>query len=189
MMKGFKVSKTSWLILSAGIFIVVLACLGVARSGQIKEKDNMSEELSLSSTRLDNIELTGLQVQSAELQEQLKESREQLDGAKDKLRQSAISVDVTDKLYEIGKYYGVSITVMGTTSTQEGSFQGVTCSMISLNAEVTGSLSDIIDFITGLNNNFATGFIRSAQIGVADEAGGNTSSAGINMVVYSYEGS
>jgi hypothetical protein len=35
-MKGIKISKTGWIILSAGIFVVVLAGLGITRSGQVK---------------------------------------------------------------------------------------------------------------------------------------------------------
>jgi hypothetical protein len=188
-MKGLKLSKTSWLILSAGIFVVVLGCLGVTHSGQIKEKDELSGNLSLSSARLGNIEVSGLKVQLAELQEQLKESEELLTEAKDRLNQTVISVDVTDKLYEIASYYSVNVTIMGTSVIQESSFQGVNCSVISLTAEVIGSLSNIIDFITGLNSNFTTGFIRSAQIAVAGETGEDGSAASINMVAYSYEGS
>ena len=188
-MKGLKLSKTSLLILSAGIFIVVLATLGVTRSGQMKEKETLSENLSLALTRLDNIEVTNLNVQLTELREQLQESQEQLTEAKDRLRQTVISVDVTDKLYEIAEYYGVTITIMGTTVIQEMPFNGVTCSLISLNAQVIGSLSDIIDFIQGMNNNYTTGFIRSTQIEVDDDIEANGSKANINMIVYSYEGS
>ena len=188
-MKGLKLSKTSLLILSAGIFIVVLGTLGVTRSGQMKEKETLSENLSSTSTRLENIEVSNLKVQLTELQEQLQESQEQLTEAKDRLRQTVISVDVTDKLYEIAEYYDVTITIMGTTVIQQMNFSGVNCSVISLNAQVEGTLSAIIDFITGMNNNYTTGFIRTFQIAVGEETDGDTSTASINMIVYSYEGS
>ena len=46
-MKGLKLSKTSWLILSAGVFIVVLAGLGLTRSQQMKEQTKVADELNL----------------------------------------------------------------------------------------------------------------------------------------------
>ena len=50
-------------------------------------------------------------------------------------------------------------------------------------------LAAIIDFITGLNNNFSTGYVQSAQIKVADDSVSDISNASITLVVYSYEGS
>ena len=54
-MKLLKLSKTSWLILSAGVFIVVLGSLGIARSQQLQEKGTLDEELRLSTQTLEKL--------------------------------------------------------------------------------------------------------------------------------------
>jgi len=106
-MKGFKLSKAGLLILAAGVFIVVLLSLGITRYGQISEQTDLNDELSLSEMRLNNIDLKPFQLQLVELQEQFTDSESQLEEAKSRLDQTVISVDVTDKFYEIADYHDV----------------------------------------------------------------------------------
>jgi outer membrane murein-binding lipoprotein Lpp len=181
-----KISKASWMILGIGVFIIVLAGLGIARSGQVKEQDNINQELSLSNARLGNMQVTQLQTQINELQEQLNEAQDQSDEAKDRLKQKIISVDITDKFYEIAHYYGVTVDDIGTTSVAQQPYASLNCDTISLNANITGGPDDVVKFVTGLNDNFTTGFVRSIQLTNSDN---ETSSINVQMVVYSYKGS
>jgi len=189
-MKGLKISKTSWLILAVGIFLVVLACLGVTRSGQMKEQNKLEEELKMSESRLDKVPATDLQTQLEELQDRLEESEGQLTEAKNRLRQTILSVDVTDKFFEIAKYCDVVVMNMSTTAIGKNTVAGVNYATISLNAVITGDASNLLDFIISLNKGYSTGYVKSAQISLnseSDEEG--ISSANIQMIVYSYEGS
>ena len=188
-MKGFKFSKTGLLILAAGVFVVVLAVLGITRYGQMSEQTELNDELSLSVMRLNNLDLKPFQVQLAELQEQFKDNEIQVEEAKNRLVQTVISVDVTDKFYEIAAYQSVIIDSISTTKNQTEVYESVKCSLITINAAVTGDLSHVIDFIAGLNDNFDTGFVRSAQIAITDAAAENGTTANVMMIVYSYEGS
>lgn len=187
-MKGFKFSKTGLLILAAGAFIVILAGLGITRYGQISEQDELNDALSLSEMRLNAVNLQPYEVQKAELLEQLVAGESLLEEAKDRLIQTVISVNVTDKFYEIAAYHSIIVDSISTTKNQIGDYEGVPCTLISVNAKVTGDLSNVIDFIAGLNNNFSTGFVQSAQIEISDATLENGTSANILMVVYKYEG-
>ncbi|MBN1160526.1 MAG: hypothetical protein JXA17_01060 [Dehalococcoidales bacterium] len=187
-MKGFKFSKTGLLILATGAFIVVLAGLGVTRFSQTSEQDSLNEALAISETRLDLMNLQPLQVQMAELEEQLDESEILLAEAKLRLVQSVISVNVTDKFYEIAAYHGIIVDTISTTKNQAQDYTGVPCTMITINAMVTGDLEHVIDFIAGLNNNFTTGFVQSAQIAIEDEEDESGTISNITMIVYTYEG-
>jgi hypothetical protein len=188
-MKGFKLSKTGLLILAAGTFIVMLAGLGIIRYGQISEQDDLSKTLSISETRLNVIDLQPYEVQKAELQEQLVTSESLLEEAKNRLIQTVISVNVTAKFYEIAAFHNVIIDSISTTKNIVADYEGVVCTTININAIVTGDLAHVIDFIAGLNNNFSTGFVQSAQIDISDATLENGTSANILMVVYTYEGS
>jgi peroxiredoxin family protein len=188
-MKGLKFSKTGWLILAAGVFIVVLAGLVITRSGQAKEQHKITADLATSQMRLDKMDTKQLQVQDDELQQQLVASQQQLVGVKDKLRQKITSVDVTDKLFQIASDYSVNVTIMGTTSIAQDNYGGIEFSVISVSASADGAFSNIVDFVVGLNNNFSTGFVQSAQLKVAEELVNDISNASITLIVYSYEGS
>ena len=130
-----------------------------------------------------------MQTQVNELEEQLKDALSQVAEAKEKMKQTVISVDVADKFYEIADFYSITVSSIGTSSTTNQPFQSIECETISLSAAVSGELTDVIDFVIGLNNNYTTGYVRSAQLAIGDEADGNSVSASIQMVVYSYKGS
>jgi hypothetical protein len=187
-MKGFKFSKTGLLILAAGAFIVVLAGLGIMRFNQTSEQDSLNEALALSETRLNVMDISPLQTQMTGLEEQLNESESLLAAAKQRLIQSVISVDVADKFYETAASHDVIVDTISTTKNQAANYEGVPCTLITINAAVSGDMMNVIDFIASLNNDFTTGYVESAQITIEeDEAEGGTL-ANIMMVVYTYEG-
>jgi hypothetical protein len=218
-MKGLKLSKVSWLILSAGVFIVVLAGLGLTRSQQLKEQTKLNDELSLNQKMLGTVQTTQLSQQLENLRGKVEESESQLKEAQARLHQTVISVDVTDAFFKIAAYCSVNVTNLSTTTISQSKYEGITISTISLNARVTGEKKNIINFIISLNNGYVTGNVQSAQItfasttdqGEAPVSGGESgvetgaepgvepgegqtldtglADAAISMLIYSYEGS
>lgn len=202
-MKGLKLSKTSWLILSAGIFVVILAGLGVTRSQQLKEQSVLEEELTLSSMKMDTIQVSHLRPQLDELQQRIDESQTQLIEVKNRLRQSVVSADVIEKCFAIAEYCEVEIqTLSNTTSTIRG-FSGIQCAQTNISASVTGDVENIVDFLIGLNEGYTTGYVDSVQITIAEETDETDeeaeeaeesseeepeSTASFQIVIYSYEG-
>lgn len=174
------------MILATGVFIIVLAGLGIARSGQLKEQARVNQELSMASARLGNLQVIELQAQINELQEQLTEAHDQSTEAVDKLKQNIISVDIADKFYEIASFYNVTVDDISTTPVAQQPYAGINCDTISLDADVGGGNVDIVNFITGLNENFTTGFVRTIQLSNSDN---DSSQVNVQMVVYSYKGS
>ncbi|MBA7638737.1 hypothetical protein ES703_46393 [subsurface metagenome] len=187
-MKGLKLSKTSWLILSAGIFVVVLAGLGVTRSQQLKEQSTLEEKLGLSTTRVNTIQVSHLRPQLEELQQKLDESESQLNEVRDRLRQTVVSVDVTEKYFAIAEYCDVVIQNVNTTTISSDVIEGINCSKISISSTVTGEVENIIDFLISVNEGYTTGYVQSVHISIPDESGDSEPSASFQIVVYSYEG-
>ena len=189
-MKGLKLSKTSWLILSAGIFSVILVSLGVTRSGQLKEQNRLEEELTISTVRVEKIEMTDMRPQLDELERRLVEAESQRSEAAARLNQMIDSVDVTDKFFAIAGHSNVVINTISNSLLSPQSINGVNCATISIGAGISGDTSDIIDFIISLNDGYTTGYVQSAQINIGDESSDNNTlaNASIQMIVYSYEG-
>lgn len=171
------------MILGAGIFIILLAGLGVARSGQLKEQERLETELAVSETRLNNLQVSQFQAQISELQEQLKDTQERSAEAMARLDQTVISVDVAEKFYEIADYFGVTVTNISTTTISSQPYSSVNCETISITAAVSGDAEDLVDFVIGLNDNFTTGFVKALQLGYENNE------IGIQMIVYSRKGS
>ena len=183
-----KLTKTSWLILSIGIFVVVVAGLGLTRSQQFKEKGQLDEELSIAEKRLNKLPVKDLREQEEELQKRLDESTMQLMAVKDSLRQPVESIDVTDEFFAVAHYCDVEIMSISSSSLKSDKLGDVACSMISLSAHVTGEVSNLINFIIKLNNDFTTGLVKSAQMSIPETVYEGQASASIQMVVYAYEG-
>jgi hypothetical protein len=184
-MKKIKInlSKTSWIILSAGVFIVVLAGLGVTFSQQMKKSSQLDEELEVTEMRLEKYNIDELQQQENELIAILAASSAQYDTGKTQLQQNIESIEVTDKCYLIASLSNVIVRDIGTTEIKESAFSGINCDKITVSVSVRGELPDMVNFINNLNQSFTTGYIDTAQIML-----GETQYASVQLVVYSYRG-
>jgi hypothetical protein len=208
-MKGLKLSKTSWLILAAGIFIVVLAGLGLTRSQQLKEQTKVAGELDLAQKKLATVQTAGLSQQLESLKSKVDEGQIQVADAKARLNQTVVSVDVADQFFQVAAYCNVDITMLSTTTIAQVKYQGITLSTISLQGTVSGDKADIIKFVIALNDGYVTGNVQSAQVtldrptvtetddediseenadtGSDPALSPGTASATISMLIYSYE--
>jgi hypothetical protein len=187
-MKFIKLSKTSWLILSAGLFVVILAGLGITRSQQLQEQSKLEDELGISQKTLDKIQVTDLRHQSDELQQKIEEGQLQLDDAKNKLNQTVVSVEVTDQFFSIAEYCNVIVTNMGTTPIQPNEYENVGLATTLLSLEAKGELPDLVNLVTSLNNDFTTGMVKSYQITIPPLSDNQTPTVNVQMIIYSYEG-
>ena len=183
-----KLSKTSWLILSIGIFIVIIAGLGLTRSQQLQAQSQLDEELGVAEMRLNKLGVEELRLQQEDLQRQLDERIAELAEAKDKMRQTVESIDVTDEFFEIAQSCYVKIDSISSSNIKSDKFGNINCSVITINALVEGETSNIINFVIKLNSDFTTGIVKSAQISIPDIADEEDPKISIDMVVYTYEG-
>ena len=159
-----KLGKTSWLILIAGVVIVAFVSLGLARSRQVGEHEQLNEELTVAETRLTNVQLKELQIRKGELEAQLDEATAQLKAAEDNLRQSNESIDVTDFLFVIAQACGVVINDIHSSDLSSDELAKINCSVSHLSITVTGDVPNLISLVTRLNNDFTTGVVDSVDI-------------------------
>jgi hypothetical protein len=184
-MKFLKLSKASWIILSGGVFVVILAGLGITRSQQMQEQSKLEQDLAISHKSLDSSQVTDLKAQLDELQQQTQDEELKLEEAKARLDKTVVSVDVTDQFFSIADYCGVLVMSMSTSPIQTSGYEGIGLQTTSLTATAEGSLDNIIKFVTSLNNDFTTGLVRTFQIDIPD---GKQPSVSVQMIIYSYEG-
>jgi len=184
-----KLGKTSWLILSAGILIIVFGSLGGAGFQQVNERNQLDEEFSMTELRLDKLQVKQPYFQEEQLKEQLNQIILQLEAARDALHPSIKSTEVIDSLFGIAKACGVKIIAINSSGLASEELEGITCAVIRLALVVEGNVSQLIDFITELNSDFTTGVVSSTNIAIPATTVEDRPSADIRLVIYSYKGS
>jgi hypothetical protein len=186
-MNNLKLSKASQLMLSAGVFIIILAGLGITNSRQMQEKGQLDEQLYISQERLEKLTVSELQEQLKTLEEKTNVDEEQIYGAREILQQSIESVDVTDRFFVIAEQSSVNVTGLSTTVITKTPLEAIICSTISLSAAVTGNVTDLVQFIINLNGGYVSGYVDSAQIVIPGACEDAEPMANIQMIAYSSE--
>ena len=183
-----KLSKKSGFILVAGIAIAIFAGLWLARSQQADEQEQLREELSIATMRLNGFQSDELSSQRGELERQLSQTISQLETAKATLSQSAGSIAVSGTLFDIAEATGVEITAISSSQLSSDSLEGLTCSVLPLSITVEGDVPDIISFVGSLNHDFTTGLVKLVQISIPETTCEETVSANIHLQVYTFQG-
>lgn len=183
-----KLSKTSWLFIIVGIFIILLVGLGVVRSQQVRQLGQLNEELALAQSRLEAIQLDRFSHRQEELEQQLSQSTPQPETAKATLSQPIGSIAISDTLFNIAEANSVNITELSSSGLASEELAGVTCSVLPVWARIEGDLTNLASFITQLNDELETSVIKSVDITVPETTGEQQPIANIQMAVYTYQG-
>lgn len=183
-----KLSKTVWLVISIGIFVIAAAGVGMVYFQQIRQQNELNEELTLARSNLERVQMEQLPSQQAELEEQLSQATSQFEAVEAMLSQSVGSIAATGILFDVAKANGVEVTEMTSSGMASDSLEGITCLVISLSAKVEGDVPDLVSFVTELNSYFTTGVVKSITITIPETTSEEKASADIQLVVYTYQG-
>ncbi len=183
-----KLSKRTLLIIIVGIFIIALISLGMLRSQQVSEQNQLNEKLILVKSNLERVQPEKLSSGQAELEERLSQATSQFEAVKAILSQPVGSITAYSILFDIAEAHGVEVTEMTSSDPVTESLEGVTCSVISLTAKVEGDVPNLVSFVAELNSHFTTGVVKSITITIPETTSEERASADIQMVVYTYRG-
>ncbi len=161
-----KLTKTSWLLLAIGIFVITVGSLGAARSQRLSEGQKLSDELAVAMGRMSKLDLTELSARQGSLQEQIKQATQQLESARAALSQPNDSITISDSVFRIAATSGVEVTQMGSSSLTRSNLTSIGGSILPLVVLVRGDVPNLIDFVMRLNIELTTGVVKSAQITV-----------------------
>ncbi len=179
-----KLSKTTWLIIAIGIFIVVGIGLGMVRSQQADQQNQLNEKLILAQSRLEQIVLEKLSSQQAELEKQLSQATSQFETVKAKLSQPVGSTAASSMLFDVAEAHGLEVTEITSTGPASGDLEGITGSILTLTAMVNGNVPNLVSLVTELNSSLKTGVVKSITITIPETTSGDNISASINLIIY-----
>jgi len=182
-----RLTKTSWLVIIIGVFIIMFAGLGAVRYQQVRQQNQLTEELASAQSKLKGIQLEQLSNRQEELEQQLSQTISQSEATKSALSQPIQSITISDTLFDIAEANSVNVMEVSTSGLASEELAGITYSVLPLTARVEGELTNLASFITQLNGEFETGVIKSVEINVPEATSRNTI-ANIQMVIYAYQG-
>lgn len=187
-MLKLKLTKTSWLIIIVGVFIIFLVGLGIIRSQQVQEQNALKEKLAVAQSKLQAIQLDQLAYRQEELEQQLSETISQSKAGRTILSEPIGSIIISDILFDIAEANNVEITSIVSSGMAQNKLEGVPCLTLPLITEVEGEVTDLVGFVTQLNEDLATGVIQSLQMTIPTTPD-RLPSANIELIVYTYQGS
>ena len=165
-----KLSKKTGLVIATGAFIIILAGLFMAYSGQVGEQDELNEQLAQAQLNLDKIQMEQLSSRQAELETQLSDNLTALEAVKAILaqQQPAGSIAAATILFDVAEAHGLEVTEMTSSAPATESLEEVTFSVISLTAKVEGDVPSLVGFVAELNSYITTGIVKSTTITIPE---------------------
>jgi len=161
-----KISKTALIFLGVGIFVVLVAILGMTYSQQGQEQSRLNQELTLAQMRFKAYASEQLSSQQEELESRLARLESRLKNTKSSLYQSIQSIEITETLYEVAEACGVEIVEVSSPGLADKELEGITYSFLTLAVKVEGEVFNLIDFIDTWTKEYPTGVVESAEINV-----------------------
>ena len=190
-----KLSRTAWLALGIGIFVIAFVCLYVVYSGQSSEGGQLSSSLAAAQASLPKLvsQREGLESQLAQQQSALAEAQSLLDKARAGFPKSSESIEYDDILFSIAR--GCDLEVMRLTAEEpsQKKVEDVTYIVTRFTVEVRGDVASILNFVHDLatSKDFTSTNVELVNMKVeATPEGGEPTppTATINFVGYSYKG-
>lgn len=185
-----KLSRQALILLSVGILVIFGASLGMLHSQETEEQSRLNQELDVSQLRLDKYSPDEFSFQQRELEWQLARTEVQVNSAKDRLRQSVDSIEVTETLFEVAADNGVEMVEISSPGLSSEDLDSGVYSVLLLAAVVEGDVSHLVDFVLAVGRKFPIGVVESVEIAVPAVIGGESAqpSATLSLRIYSYQG-
>ncbi|UCD53827.1 MAG: hypothetical protein JSU76_02655 [Dehalococcoidia bacterium] len=184
-----KLSRKAGILLGVGILVVFGASLGMLHSQETEEQSWLSQELDVIQLRLKKHSPDEFSFQQRELEWRLAQTEVQVNAAKDRLRQSVDSIEVTETLFEVAADNGVEMVEISSPGLSSEDLDSGVYSILLLAVVVEGNVSSLVDFILEVGRKFPTSVIETAEITVPAVVGGESRqpSATVSLRIYSYQ--
>ena len=192
-----KLSKTSWMLLASGVFIIAFASMGMAYLNESGQQAQLNEELSQAQLIIKKSSTNELIPREEELESRLTQAKARLKEIKSNLYQTDENIEACDSLFNIAESCEVTITsISSSPPLNNARLNEVTYSTLNLTVKLKGDIPDLINFILNWTQEYPTGVVESVRMGIPstysegdeeideDEEAATQPSAAIILVIY-----
>lgn len=184
-----KLSRKALIFLGVGILVIFGASLGMLLAQETEDQIQLNQALDVVQLRLKKHSPDEFSFQIRELEWRLAQTEVQVNSAKDRLRQSIDSIEVTETLFEVAADNGVEMVEISSPGLSSEDLDSGIYSILLLAAVVEGDVSSLVDFVLAVGRKFPTGVVESVEVVVPAVIGGESAqpSATLSLRIYSYQ--
>ncbi len=200
-----RLSKTAWLILGAGIFVIAFAVLFMFYSQQAGDEEQMAESLDEAEALLPQLvaEREDWESQLSQLESQLAQEASALDKSIAKFPEEVESIEYDEELFMIAHDYGLEISSLTASEPREQEVEDIIYSVTYFDIEVCpdGALPDplteayldaavanMLKFIDTVVNGeyFTTATVERITLQIPEISEAEKPLGIIKLIIYSY---
>lgn len=192
-----KVSRTTWWILTIGIFAILLITAGVTYNRNRAEQSQLTQQIAQV-----NQEYVTYLAQKDDVDARLAQANSQLLSAKGEFAKSAESIETSATLFELAEESNVTITSLTCSLPEEEEVNGIVYRVLSLNITAeTAVLPALLNFTSKVSDAFTSSDISSVSVVITpaelveeEEEGGiverseEKATIDLAVTIYVYEG-
>ena len=191
-----KLSRTAWLILGIGIFVIAFATLYMVYSRQSGEQEQLSDSLAAAQALLPRliVEREDVEDQLSQWESELAEATLSLNKSKTKFPKSVESIEYDEALFGIADGCDLEILSLTASEPRDKKVEDVTYAITSFEVKVEGEVADILDMVNTIatSEHFTSATVELVNIDIPEPATegeeAEMPSATIRLVIYSYQG-
>ncbi len=194
-----RISKTAWIFLGAGIFVIAFAALYMLYSQQKSEYNRLEDDLTLAQTETIVIatdkgkaqsQLDSLRTNLTKLQSDLSVAKIQLENSKTGFPASVESIEYEEILFFVAERWGLQVISVSGTEQGTVSVENITFKVANFSVVVKGQVDDILGYLSSISiePNLVSATVNSVSLSVPEEEPEGTENpvATINLTVYGY---
>lgn len=178
-----KLSKTSWIFLGVGAFLIAAVILGWTYLQLLDQQQQTAARLTLAQKSLTGMNFVDLVEKRDSLAQQADKSASDITNTQNKLSSSKDSIDATNAILADAKACNANITNISSPGLGAEDLAGIKCETLSISIDADGNLQILSRFISSLSQIFPTSVVKSVKI-----YGPGNFSAKIELVIYNYKG-
>lgn len=181
-----KLSRTSWIVLGVGLFVIAGITLYVVYQGQAGDRQDARDRLAEAQAALPAVisEKNDAESQLGQLEDELAQWQSELDQletdlaqvelalaqAKLRLPGSVESIEYGEKLFALADSSNLDVAILNASEAIDVQIEGISYSTTSFTLEVWGRVADILDFINAAvaDNDFRTAVLEPISISMPE---------------------
>ena len=192
-----KLTRTTWLILALGVFVIAFASLFVVYSRQASQQKDLKSSLAEAEASYPQLasQIKNLESQLAQRQSEVAAALLNLSQAKAKFPRSVRSIDYYQRLLAIADDCDLNVTSLMASQTRQQKTDSVTYLVTTFLVAVRGDMASILDFVHTLatREDFTSATVTVVSINIPQPPTGQggipqESEASITMDIYAYPG-
>ena len=167
-----KLSRITWFILGAGIFVIATGSLFAVYRGEAKKQEELNEKLSVAQNILPKLvsQRQELESQLSQLESDMAQALATIASVKAVFPESVESIEYDEVLFNLAHNHALEVQELQASEPKayKGDDESISYMVTIIDVQVTGEVSDILDYFNSIVNDefFTTADVELVEIDI-----------------------